>query len=215
MPIYNFRVNIIRSFYGDISIKKRLRLNHQITASTVRLLDAESKQIGVVPISEALNIARDQGYDLAEISPNANPPVCKLLDWGKYLYEQDKQAAKNRKKQKNIEVKQVRMGLKIGQHDIEVKQKATRKFLDAGNKVKLTVRFKGREMARPDLGEKVLENFFESLSDIAQIEQKPTMTGRDMSIVVAQTKQTTSKSNESSDLKDKENAKDQDQQNNS
>jgi len=215
LPIYNFRVNIIRSFYGDISIKKRLRLNHQITASTVRLLDAESKQIGVVPIAEALKIAHESGYDLAEISPNANPPVCKLLDWGKYLYEQDKQAAKNRKKQKNIEVKQVRMGLKIGQHDIEVKQKATRKFLDAGNKVKLTVRFKGREMARPDLGEKVLENFFESLSDIAQIEQKPTMTGRDMSIVIAQTKQATSKSNESYDLKDKENAKDQDQQNNS
>jgi translation initiation factor IF-3 len=215
LPIRGFRVNIIRSFYGDISIKKRLRLNHQITASTVRLLDAESKQIGVVPISEALNIARDQGYDLAEISPNAEPPVCKLLDWGKYQYEQEKQAAKNRKKQKNIEVKQVRMGLKIGQHDIEVKQRAAKKFLDAGNKVKLTVRFKGREMARPDLGEKLLESFFTELSDIAQVEQKPTMTGRDMSIVVAQTKQAASKSKESSELKDKENAKDQDQQNNS
>lgn len=168
------------------------------------MLDAESKQIGIVPISEALNIARDQGYDLAEISPNAEPPVCKLLDWGKYLYEQDKQAAKNRKKQKNIEVKQVRMGLKIGQHDIEVKQKATRKFLEAGNKVKLTVRFKGREMARPDLGEKVLNNFFDGLSDVAVIEQSPQMTGRDMSIVIAQTKQT------SKEVKDSNNAKDED-----
>lgn len=157
-----------------------------------------------MPISEALNIARDQGYDLAEISPSAEPPVCKLLDWGKYLYEQDKQTAKNRKKQKNIEVKQVRMGLKIGQHDIEVKQKATRKFLDAGNKVKLTVRFKGREMARPDLGEKVLNNFFESLSGEAVIEQSPQMTGRDMSIVIAQTKQA------SKEMKDNNNAKDQD-----
>lgn len=168
------------------------------------MLDAESKQIGIVPISEALNIARDQGYDLAEISPNAEPPVCKLLDWGKYLYEQDKQAAKNRKKQKNIEVKQVRMGLKIGQHDIEVKQKATRKFLEAGNKVKLTVRFKGREMARPDLGEKVLNNFFDGLLDVAVIEQSPQMTGRDMSIVIAQTKQT------SKEVKDSNNAKDED-----
>lgn len=195
------RVKIIRSFYGDISIKKRLRLNHQITASTVRLLDADSRQIGVVTTSEALKIAQEKGYDLAEISPNAEPPVCKLLDWGKYLYEQDKQAAKNRKKQKNIEVKQIRMGLKIGQHDIEVKQKASRKFLDAGNKVKLTVRFKGREMARPELGEKVLDGFFEGLSDIATIDQKPTMTGRDMSMVVSQIKTTKSTQTEADNLK--------------
>lgn len=176
------------------------------------MLDADSKQLGVVPISEALKIANEQGYDLAEISPNADPPVCKLLDWGKYLYEQDKQAAKNRKKQRNIEVKQVRMGLKIGQHDIEVKQRAARKFLEGGNKVKITARFKGREMARPDLGEVVLMNFFENLSDIAVIEQKPTMSGRDMSIVVNMTKQTSAKSKQS---KEEDNAKDQDQQNNS
>ena len=160
-----------------------------------------------MPISEALNIARDQGYDLAEISPGAEPPVCKLLDWGKYLYEQDKQAAKNRKKQRTIEVKQIRMGLKIGQHDIEVKQRAARKFLEAGNKVKLTARFKGREMARPDLGEVVLMKFFENLSDIATIEQKPSMTGHDMSIVINITKQ--AKDN-STDSKDQDNAKDQD-----
>jgi translation initiation factor IF-3 len=176
------------------------------------LLDADSKQLGVVPISEALKIANEQGYDLAEISPSADPPVCKLLDWGKYLYEQDKQAAKNRKKQRNIEVKQVRMGLKIGQHDIEVKQRAARKFLEGGNKVKITARFKGREMARPDLGEVVLMNFFENLSDIAVIEQKPTMSGRDMSIVVNMTKQASAKSKQS---KEEDNAKDQDQQNNS
>jgi len=172
------------------------------------LLDADSKQIGVVPISEALNIARDQGYDLAEISPDADPPVCKLLDWGKYLYEQDKQAAKNRKKQRTIEVKQVRMGLKIGQHDIEVKQRAARKFLEAGDKVKLTARFKGREMARPDLGQVVLMKFFEGLADIAIIEQAPSMTGRDMSLVINLSKQALALSKQS-DLKDKENAQDQ------
>ena len=176
------------------------------------MLDADSKQIGIVPTSEALKIAKEKGYDLAEISPNAEPPVCKLLDWGKYLYEQDKQAAKNRKKQRNIEVKQVRMGLKIGQHDIEVKQRAARKFLEAGNKVKITARFKGREMARPDLGEAVLMNFFENLSDIAVIEQKATMSGRDMSIVVNMTKQSSAKANKP---KEEDNAKDQDQQNNS
>lgn len=165
-----------------------------------------------MPISEALKIANERGYDLAEISPGAEPPVCKLLDWGKYLYEQDKQAAKNRKKQRNIEVKQVRMGLKIGQHDIEVKQRAARKFLEGGNKVKITARFKGREMARPDLGEVVLMNFFENLSDIAVIEQKPTMSGRDMSIVVNMTKQASAKAKQA---KEEDNAKDQDQQNNS
>lgn len=127
-----------------------------------------------------------------------------MLDWGKYLYEQDKQAAKNRKKQRTIEVKQIRMGLKIGQHDIEVKQRAARKFLEAGNKVKLTVRFKGRELARPDLGEAVLMKFFENLSDIAEIEQKPSMTGRDMSIVINLTKSAKSKT---TDSKDQENAK--------
>ena len=155
------------------------------------MLDADSKQIGVVAISEALNIARDQGYDLAEISPDADPPVCKLLDWGKYLYEQDKQASKNRKKQRTIEIKQIRMGLKIGQHDVEVKQRATRKFLEVGNKVKLTARFKGREMARPDLGQAVLMKFFEGLSDVAIIEQPPVMTGRDMSMVINLSKQAT------------------------
>ena len=179
------------------------------------MLDADSKQIGIVPISEALNIAKDQGYDLAEISPNVDPPVCKLLDWGKYLYEQDKQAAKNRKKQRNVEVKQVRMGLKIGQHDIEVKQRAALKFLEAGNKVKITARFKGREMARPDLGEAVMMRFFENLSEVAAIEQRPSMSGRDMSMVVGMTKQASAKVKKLSDSKEEDNAKDKDKQNNS
>lgn len=151
-------------------------------------MDAESNQLGVVPIAKALEIAKQQGYDLAEISPNADPPVCKLLDWGKYLYEQDKRLSKSKKKQRSIEVKQVRMGLKIGLHDIEVKQRAAKKFLEAGNKVKITARFKGREMAKPELGEAVLNKFFANLSDIATIEQKPSMTGRDMSIVISLSK---------------------------
>ncbi len=118
------------------------------------------------------------------MSPAANPPVCKLLDWGKYQYEQEKQRQKSRKKQKSVEVKQIRMGLKIGTHDIEVKQRAARKFLESGNKVKITARFKGREMAHQELGNVVLEKFFAGLSDIASQEAKPTMTGRDMSIIV-------------------------------
>jgi len=143
----------------------------------------DGAQLGVVSLAEALKMAQEQGYDLAEMSPNAKPPVCKLLDWGKYQYEQEKQRQKSRKNQRVIEVKQIRMGLKIGTHDIEVKQKAARKFLDAGNKVKITVRFKGREMTHQDLGKKVLLSFFEPLSDIAVIEAEPSMTGRDMSVV--------------------------------
>lgn len=161
-----------------------MRLNHEIRASQVRLLGADGAQLGVVSLSEALKLAQDQGYDLAEVSPNAQPPVCKLLDWGKYQYEQEKQRQKSRKNQKTIEVKQIRMGLKIGTHDIEVKRKAARKFLEAGNKVKITVRFKGREMTHQGLGKDVLLNFFEDLSDIAVYESEPTMTGRDMSIIV-------------------------------
>lgn len=157
-------------------------------------------------LKEALQTAQNQGYDLAEVSPSAQPPVVKLIDWGKYQYEQAKHDAKNRKSQKTIEVKQVRMGLKIGEHDIEVKRRAARKFLEAGNKVKITARFKGREMTHQDLGKKVLMNFFEGLSDIATIEQEQSMTGRDMSIVVG-----LSKAVKQQKVNEKNHAKDQDQ----
>lgn len=147
-------------------------------------MGAEGQQLGIVTLAEALKIAQQEGYDLAEVSPSAKPPVCKLLDWGKYQYEQEKQRQKSRKKQKSVEIKQIRMGLKIGTHDIEVKRRAARKFLENGNKVKITVRFKGREMAHQELGKKVLDNFFEGLSDIATAEGEPNMTGRDMSILI-------------------------------
>lgn len=148
------------------------------------MLGEDGAQLGVVTLTEALKLAEAQGYDLAEVSPGAKPPVCKLLDWGKYQYEQEKQRQKSRKRQKSVEVKQIRMGLKIGVHDIEVKQRAAKKFLNAGNKVKITARFKGREMTHQELGKKVLDRFFEGLSDIANQETEPSMTGRDMSIII-------------------------------
>ncbi len=172
----------------------------------VRLLGADGEQIGVVTLTKALETAREQGYDLAEVSPAADPPVAKLIDWGKYQYEQAKHDAKNRKRQKTIEVKQVRMGLKIGAHDIEVKRKAATKFLEAGNKVKITARFKGREMTHQDLGKQVLMKFYDGLSDIATIEQEASMTGRDMSIVVG-----LNKSHKQQQANEKNHAKDQDQ----
>lgn len=152
-------------------------------------------------------MAHESGYDLAEVSPAANPPVCKLLDWGKYQYEQEKQRQKSRKKQKSIEVKQIRMGLKIGQHDIEVKQRAAKKFLSAGNKVKLTARFKGREMTHQDLGKAVLDKFFEGLSDVATLESTPIMAGRDMSMIAVPRKELTN-DKVKSDQEDKSEEKD-------
>lgn len=156
-------------------------------------MGADGSQLGVMTLSEALNKAHEEGYDLAEVSPAASPPVVKLLDWGKYQYEQEKLRQKSRKKQKTIEIKQIRMGLKIGEHDIEVKRRAARKFLEAGNKVKITARFKGREMTHQELGKKVLDVFFSGLSDIATIESTPSMAGRDMSMVVGLSKAEKSK----------------------
>lgn len=147
----------------------------------------DGEQVGIVDIQTARRKAEDEGYDLAEVSPDAKPPVIKMIDWGKYQYEQAKQESRARKNQKSIEVKQVRMGLKIGEHDMDVKRRQVRKFLEVGNKVKITARFKGREMARKELGPPVLMRFLEPLADISQIEQEPSMAGRDMSIVVAST----------------------------
>lgn len=154
----------------------------------VRLLGSDSEQYGVISIREALGIAEKQGFDLAEVSPTADPPVVKLVDWGKYRYEQEKQLQKSRRNQKNVEVKQVRLGLKTGAHDIEVKLKAAIKFLEQGNKVKVNLRFKGREITHPDLGRAILDDFYTKLAEIATKEQEPNLSGRELSMVVARRK---------------------------
>lgn len=134
-------------------------------------------------------MAQEAGLDLAEIAPNATPPVVKIIDWGKYRYEQTKQEARNRKNQKQTEVKQIRMGLKIGEHDIDVKLKNARKFLEEGNSVKLTVRFRGREITHPELGQALLKRVVEKISDVAEQDQAPSQTGRDLSMMVRPKKQ--------------------------
>jgi translation initiation factor IF-3 len=132
---------------------------------------------------EARRQAEEVDLDLAEIAPNAQPPVVKILDWGKYRYEQTKQANKSRKHQKTVEVKEVRLGLKIGDHDLDVKLKRARKFLEEGNKVKVSVRFRGREITHADLGHALLARFMGKLADIAAQEAAPQMTGRDLHII--------------------------------
>lgn len=153
-------------------------INDQIRARQVRLIAEDGEQVGVVTIQDALARAEEAGLDLVEISPNAEPPVCKILDYGKYKYEQQKKAAEARKKQKVIEVKELKFRPNIDDHDYQVKIKAARRFLEDGDKVKITLRFRGREMAHLDLGMKVMGRVREELADIAKVEMDARVEGR-------------------------------------
>lgn len=134
---------------------------------------------------KALKLAEDAGLDLVEISPNANPPVCKILDYGKYKYEQQKKAAEARKNQKTVDVKEIKVRPAIGEHDYQVKYKAARKFLDNGDKVKVTLRLRGREMAHKDLAMEVLDRLKEELSDISKVDLEPKFEGRQVVMVLS------------------------------
>ncbi len=150
----------------------------------MRLIGADGSQLGVVSRDEALRLADEAGYDLAEIAPNADPPVAKILDWGKYRYEQTKQQAASRRNQKQVEVKTVRLGLKIGDHDFDVKVTRARKFLNEGHKVKVSLLFRGREITHPELGRERLDRFLNHLEDVAAVEQPVQLSGRDLNMVI-------------------------------
>jgi translation initiation factor IF-3 len=152
------------------------------------LVDVDGSQRGVVSLREALDAAAEAGLDLAEIAPTAQPPVVKILDWGKYRYEQTKQLAKSKKNQKQVEVKQVRLGLKIGEHDLQVKLSRAIKFLEQGHKVKISLLFRGREISRPELGRAILDRVMEQLSEVAVQEQAPQLSGRDLNMILGSKK---------------------------
>ncbi len=154
----------------------------------MRLVDADGNMVGVVPLETALADAEAAGLDLVEVSPNAEPPVCKILDYGKYKYEDQKRKAEARKKQKTIDVKEIKMRPGIDAHDYDVKMRAMRRFLDEGDKVKVTLRFRGREMAHQELGLKVLHRVRDDIEELGKIEQTPKMEGRQMIMVVAPVK---------------------------
>jgi translation initiation factor IF-3 len=156
----------------------------------VRLVDVDGSQRGVVSLNEALDLAAEAGLDLAEIAPNAETPVVKILDWGKFRYEQGKQLAKSRKAQKQVEVKQVRLGLKIGEHDLQVKLSRVKKFLDQGDKVKISLLFRGREITHPDLGRAILKRVMDQIEVFAVQEQAPQLSGRDLNMIVGSKKDT-------------------------
>jgi translation initiation factor IF-3 len=151
----------------------------------VRLVGPDGEMIGIVPIREAMAQAEDTGFDLVEISPNADPPVCKLLDFGKFKYEQQKKKNEARKKQKIIEVKEIKLRPNIDDHDYDVKMRAATNFLDEGDKVKVTMRFRGREMMHQDLGMNVLMRVRDQLDPLAKVEQTPQLEGRQMTMVLA------------------------------
>jgi translation initiation factor IF-3 len=149
------------------------------------LIDEEGAQLGIVSLREALTLAEQRGLDLMEVAPNAVPPVCRIVDYGKFRYEQTKKDREARKNQKQAELKEVRLKPKTDEHDLEVKAKQARKFLLAGDKVKFTVRFRGREIFHPDIGREMLEQMAEDLRDVATIEQRPLMEGRALSLLLA------------------------------
>jgi translation initiation factor IF-3 len=151
----------------------------------VRLVDEKGGMVGIVGRNEALAMAAEAGLDLVEIAPNADPPVCKILDYGKYKYEEQKKKNEARKKQKIIEVKEIKLRPNIDDHDYEVKRRSMVKFIEEGDKVKVTMRFRGRELAHQELGMNVLVRVRDDLDEIAKVEQMPRMEGRQMTMVVS------------------------------
>ena len=165
-------------------ISNSIRINQEIRAEQLRVIGASGEQLGIMSLSEALKIAEEAGVDLIEISHSANPPVVKVVDWGKYQYQKMKEQQKNRKNTKTVELKQMRMGLKIGSNDLEIKLRKIREFLADGHKVKITVIFRGREMAHQELGYEMIDKIINKLEEVSILEQKPIMAGRNLSITV-------------------------------
>ena len=165
--------------------KEGPRINDMIDEPTVLLIDAEGEKRGVIPTDEAIRMAEEAGLDLVEVSPNAKPPVCKLLDYGKFKYQAQKKANEARKKQKTVEVKEIKMRPNIDTHDYDVKMKAMNRFFDEGDKVKVTLKFRGREMAHQKLGMKLLLQVKEDTQAIAKVEAEPKLEGRQMMMVLA------------------------------
>lgn len=161
------------------------RVNGSIRAPKVRCIDPDGNQLGVIDTRDALVKAEDFGLDLVEVQPNADPPVCKILDYGKYKYEAQKRANEARKKQKIIEVKEIKFRPNIDEHDYQVKMRNVNKFLSGGDKVKVTLRFRGREMAHQELGANVLARVRDETEEIAKVEAMPKMEGRQMVMVLA------------------------------
>jgi translation initiation factor IF-3 len=167
-----------------------MRINEMIRISPLRIIGVEGEQIGVVTRDEAIRMAREAGVDLVEISPTAVPPVCKLMDYGKYKYEQKKREQKAKSKQHTITVKEVRLRPKTDTHDIETKVKRAKQFLKDGDKVCFTVIFRGREVTHPEIPLAILDGIMEEIGDMAKVEKRPSIEGRRMTMIITPTGKT-------------------------
>lgn len=161
------------------------RVNQAITSAKVRLVDENGQMVGIVSKAEALQMASAADLDLVEVSPNADPPVCKILDYGKYKYEAQKKKSEAKKKQKVIEIKEIKIRPVIDENDYQVKMRSIRRFLDDGDKVKVTLRFRGREMSHQDLGMEVLQRIQDELKELVKVEQAPKLEGRQVILIIS------------------------------
>jgi len=172
----------LKEVYSNII--KKLRVNERIIAREVRLIGEKSEQLGVMPLFQARDVAKKYDLDLVEVAPTSVPPVCRLLDYGKYKYEQAKKERDLKKNQKIVGLKEVRLRPKIEDHDFEAKAKSASKLLKAGDKVKITVMFRGREITHPDLGRKLLQRMAQTLEEVASPEKQPSLEGKRMNIIL-------------------------------
>jgi translation initiation factor IF-3 len=168
-----------------IAVTKRVRRNEEIEAVQVRVIDAEGEQAGVMPLKDGIDLAKGVGLDLVEVSPNVDPPVCRVMDFGKYLFEQNKKAQTSKRKQKQVHVKEIKFRPGTDEGDYQIKLRKLREFLEVGDKTKITLRFRGREMAHQDIGAKLLARVRTDLEEYGVVEQMPQMEGRQMIMVMA------------------------------
>lgn len=182
---YDFICELI---YGGAKVISDYSINEQIRDKEVRLIGEDGEQIGIVSVREAMQMAREADLDLVKISPNAKPPVCKIIDYGKFRYEQMRKDKEAKKKQKVMETKEVRLSPNIDVNDLNTKANQARKFLNKGDKVKVSLRFRGREMAHVNVGKEILDSFYEKLSDIAVVDKPAKLEGRSMVMFLAEKK---------------------------
>jgi len=170
---------------GAVIAKPTVNINNAIRAAEVRVIGPDSEQLGVIPTSKALELAAQQELDLVEVSPTAVPPVCRIMDYGKFKYQQSKKQQEAKKKQIHVEVKEIKLRPKTDEHDLMFKVKHVRRFLEEGNKAKVTLVFRGREITHMDIGRAVIQRFASELEDIAVVESQPRVDGRNMFMIVA------------------------------
>lgn len=165
--------------------KQELQINEQIRDKEIRVIDSDGTQLGIMPLRRAMEIAEQKNLDLVKIAPQANPPVCKIIDYGKFRFEQAKREKEARKNQRVVEIKEVRLSLNIDTHDFETKKNHALRFISEGNKVKASIRFRGREMGHPELGLEIMRRFADAMSEVANVEKPAKLEGRTMLMFLA------------------------------